>query len=150
LAFNISIFSVPDEGYFERTWWRLFWAYLMNVILSVPDEGYFERTRWRLFWATWWMLFWAYLMKVILSVPDEGYFERTWWRLFQNRFVSSKFDIYVLFTSWGMFKVKRLENQIIVKSLGTGTSNDTGTSKGLRRTANIDLDHLCPQENTIF
>jgi hypothetical protein len=20
------ILSVPDEGYFERTWWRLFWA----------------------------------------------------------------------------------------------------------------------------
>jgi hypothetical protein len=68
------ILSVPDEGYFERTWWRLFWAYLMKVILSVPDEGYFERTLWRFFWA--------YLMKVILSVPDEGYFERTWWRLF--------------------------------------------------------------------
>ena len=43
------ILSVPDEGYFERTWWRLFWAYLMKVILSVPDEGYFERTWWRLF-----------------------------------------------------------------------------------------------------
>jgi hypothetical protein len=38
------ILSVPDEGYFERTWWRLFWAYLMKVILSVPDEGYFELT----------------------------------------------------------------------------------------------------------
>jgi hypothetical protein len=38
------ILSVPDEGYFERTWWRLCWAYLMKVILSVPDEGYFERT----------------------------------------------------------------------------------------------------------
>jgi hypothetical protein len=35
-----SILSVPDEGYFERTWWRLFWVYLMKVILSVPDEGY--------------------------------------------------------------------------------------------------------------
>ena len=43
------ILSVPDEGYFERTWWRLFWEYLMKVILSVPDEGYFERTWWRLF-----------------------------------------------------------------------------------------------------
>ena len=89
------ILSVPDEGYFEGTWWRLFWAYLMKVILSVPDEGYFERTWWRLFWAylmkvimsvpdegyyehTWWRLLWAYLMKVILSVPDEGCFERTW------------------------------------------------------------------------
>jgi hypothetical protein len=38
------ILSVPDDGYFERTWWWLFWAYLMMVILSVPDEGYFERT----------------------------------------------------------------------------------------------------------
>jgi hypothetical protein len=26
------ILSVPDDGYFERTWWRLFWAYLMTVI----------------------------------------------------------------------------------------------------------------------
>jgi hypothetical protein len=52
----------------RRTWWRLFWAYMMKVILSVPDEGYSESTRWRLFWA--------YLMKVILSVPDEGYSER--------------------------------------------------------------------------
>ena len=25
------ILSEPDEGYFERTWWRLFWAYLMKV-----------------------------------------------------------------------------------------------------------------------
>ena len=54
---------------FERTWWRLFRAYMMKVILSVHDEGYFERT--------WWRLFWEYLMKVILSVPDEGYFKRT-------------------------------------------------------------------------
>jgi hypothetical protein len=38
------ILSVPDEGYFECTWWRLFWVYLMKVILSVPDEGYFECT----------------------------------------------------------------------------------------------------------
>jgi hypothetical protein len=35
----------------ERTWWRLFWAYLMKVIQA-------ERTWWRLF---------------RLSVPDEGY-----------------------------------------------------------------------------
>ena len=41
---NLLILSVPDEGYFERTWWRLFWEYLMKVILSVPDEGYFKRT----------------------------------------------------------------------------------------------------------
>jgi hypothetical protein len=48
----------------------------MKVILSVPDEGYSERTWWRLFWAyLWWRLFWEYLMKVILSVPDEGYSE---------------------------------------------------------------------------
>jgi hypothetical protein len=26
------ILSVHDEGYFERTRWRLFWAYLMKVI----------------------------------------------------------------------------------------------------------------------
>jgi hypothetical protein len=31
---------------YERTWWRLFWAYPMKVILSVPDEGYSERTWW--------------------------------------------------------------------------------------------------------
>jgi hypothetical protein len=67
------IMSVPDEGYYERTRWRLLWAYLMKVILIVPDEGYSDRT--------WWRLFWAYLMKVILSVPHEGYSERTWWRL---------------------------------------------------------------------
>jgi hypothetical protein len=93
------ILSVPNEGYSERTQWRLFWAYPMKVILSVPNEGYFERTQWRLFWAypmkvilsvpnegyserTQWRLFWAYPMKVILSVPNEGYFERTQWRLF--------------------------------------------------------------------
>jgi hypothetical protein len=68
------ILSVPDEGYSECTWWRLFWVNLMKVILSVPDEGYSE--------CTWWRLFWVYLMKVILSVPDEGYSECTWWRLF--------------------------------------------------------------------
>ena len=28
------ILSVPDEGYSERTWWRLFWAYMMKVILE--------------------------------------------------------------------------------------------------------------------
>ena len=33
---------VPDEGY---------WSYLMKVIMSVPDEGYDERTWWRLLWA---------------------------------------------------------------------------------------------------
>jgi hypothetical protein len=48
------------HGYSERTWWWLFWVYLM-VILSVPD-GYSE--------CTWWWLFWVYLMMVILSVPD--------------------------------------------------------------------------------
>jgi hypothetical protein len=34
-----AILSVPDEGYSERTWWRLFWAYMMKAILGVPDEG---------------------------------------------------------------------------------------------------------------
>ena len=80
---------------FERTWRRLFWAYLTMVILSVPDEGYSERT--------WRRLFWAYLTKVILSVPDEGYSERTWWRLFwacwwrlfQKHVVCTTFYIYV-------------------------------------------------------
>jgi hypothetical protein len=31
--------EVPDEGYSERTWRRLFWAHLMKVILNVHDEG---------------------------------------------------------------------------------------------------------------
>jgi hypothetical protein len=44
--------SVPDEGYsriLSVPDGRLFWVYLMKVILSVPDEGYFECTWWRLF-----------------------------------------------------------------------------------------------------
>jgi hypothetical protein len=60
--------NVPDEGYFERVSWRLFWTCLMKVILNVPDEGYFERASWRLLWTC--------LMKVILDVSYEGYFER--------------------------------------------------------------------------
>ena len=36
--------SVLDKGYYEQTWWRLLWAYLMKVIMSVLDEGYYERT----------------------------------------------------------------------------------------------------------
>ena len=70
----VVILNVHDDGYFERTWWWLFWTYLLMAILSVPDDGYFERI--------WWWLFWTYLMMVILSVPDDGYFERTWWWLF--------------------------------------------------------------------
>jgi hypothetical protein len=62
------------QSYSEHTRWRLFWAYLMKVILSIPDEGYSEHI--------WWKLFWAYQMKVILSISDEGYSEHTWWRLF--------------------------------------------------------------------
>jgi hypothetical protein len=106
------ILRIPDEGYSENTWWRLFWEYLMKVILSIPDEGYSENTWWRLFWAyqmkvilripdegysehTWWRLFWAYLMKVILSIPDEGYSEHTWWRLFQKHVMHTKSDIYI-------------------------------------------------------
>jgi hypothetical protein len=80
------IMSVPDEGYYECTWWRLLWVYLMKVIMSIPDEGYYE--------CTWWRLLWVYPMKVIMSVPDEGYYERTWWRLFQKRVVRTKLDIY--------------------------------------------------------
>jgi hypothetical protein len=38
----ILTLRVPDEGYSEGTWWRLFWGYLMKVILRVPDEGYSE------------------------------------------------------------------------------------------------------------
>jgi hypothetical protein len=73
------ILSGLDEGYSERTWWRLFWAHLMKVILSALDEGYSE----------------CHLMKVILSVLDEGYSERTWWRLFQKLVVRTNFYIYV-------------------------------------------------------
>jgi hypothetical protein len=52
------ILSVPDEGYSERTWWRLFWA--------SPDEGYSERHLMKVILSvTWWRLFWA--------SPDEGY-----------------------------------------------------------------------------
>jgi hypothetical protein len=69
----VVILSVSDDGCSERTWWWLFWVYLM-VILSVPDDGYSE--------CIWWWLFWVYLMMVILSVPDDGYSECTWWWLF--------------------------------------------------------------------
>jgi hypothetical protein len=69
------------KGYSEHTWWRLFWAYLMKVIMSIPDEGYSEHT--------WWRLFWAYLMKVILSIPDEGYSRKL--------FMGTKLDLYVLY-----------------------------------------------------
>jgi hypothetical protein len=55
----------PDEGYFERTWWRLFLAYLMK-------------------------LFWAYLMKVILSIPDEGYVTMTTLFESENRLKTSQ------------------------------------------------------------
>ena len=76
---NYLVFQSFDS---ERTWWRLFWEYLMKVILSVPDEGYSERICDEGYSeSTWWRLFWAYLMKVILRVPDEGYSECTWWRL---------------------------------------------------------------------
>jgi hypothetical protein len=54
ITLNYLVFQSFD---FERTWWRLFWAYLMKVILSVSDEGYSARI--------WWRLFWAYPMKVI-------------------------------------------------------------------------------------
>jgi len=61
------ILSVPDECYFERTWWMLFWVYLMNVILSVPDECYFERT--------WWMLF----QKLVVRIKFDIYvFNKDW------------------------------------------------------------------------
>ena len=59
---NIAVMNVPDEGYYERTWWRLLWTYLIKVIMNVPDEGYYERTLWRLLWT--------YLMKVI---PEARY-----------------------------------------------------------------------------
>ena len=51
--------------YFECTWWRLFWVYLMKVILNVPDECYFE--------CTWRMLFWVYLTNVIPETHRAHY-----------------------------------------------------------------------------
>jgi hypothetical protein len=45
---------------FQRTWWWLFWAYLMMVILSVPDDGYFERTWWWLFRKHVVRFFWSF------------------------------------------------------------------------------------------
>jgi hypothetical protein len=71
---SLPYFGGVREGYSESTRWKLFWEYMMKVILRVPDEGYSE--------STWWWLFWEYLMKVILRVPDEGYSESTWWWLF--------------------------------------------------------------------
>jgi hypothetical protein len=137
-GFSLSILSVSDEGYSERIWWRLFWAYLMKVILSVSDEGYSERIWWRLFWAylmkvilivydegyserIWWRLFWAYLMKVILRVSDEGYSESIWWRLFQKRFVYTTFDITFLLkeklrANWHKATICSWENPFILKS----------------------------------
>jgi hypothetical protein len=112
---NLSILSIPDEGYSDHTRWRLFWAYLMKVILSIPDEGYSEHT--------WWRLFWAYLMKVILIIPDEGYSEHTWWRLFQKRVVRTKLDIYVFCCMtaeekfWFSMIITPMINQRFVKRL---------------------------------
>ena len=34
------ILSVSDEGYSERIWWRLFWAYLMKVIPETRRAHY--------------------------------------------------------------------------------------------------------------
>ena len=62
------ILSVPDEGYFERAWWRLFWAYQMKVI---------ERTWWRL-----------------LSIPDEGYYRNVSSTL---NFISTFLLMYIFF-----------------------------------------------------
>ena len=77
--FNLSTSSVPEEGYSERTWRRLFWAYLMKVILSVSDEGYSARI--------WWRLFWAYLMKVI---PETLRVHYIWYHVLIKGDVDSK------------------------------------------------------------
>jgi hypothetical protein len=45
------ILSVPDEGYSERTWWRLFWVYLMKVIPDTRRAHYI-----------WYLRFYFYIM----------------------------------------------------------------------------------------
>jgi len=35
LLSNLSILSVPDEGYFERTWWRLFQKHVVHTYLDI-------------------------------------------------------------------------------------------------------------------
>ena len=109
------LLSVPGQDYCTR--WRLFWAYPMKVILSVPDEGYFERTWWRLlsvpdevyFGRTWWRLlsvpdegYWAYLMK---DIHENRHFERTWWRLLSvpDDGYSWKSSFALNFISWFLF-----------------------------------------------
>jgi len=43
------ILSVPDEGYFERTWWRLFWVNLMKVIPETHHLHYIWYTKYVFF-----------------------------------------------------------------------------------------------------
>jgi hypothetical protein len=38
------IISVPDDGYYECTWWRLLWVYLMTVIMGVPDDSFSNKS----------------------------------------------------------------------------------------------------------
>jgi hypothetical protein len=38
------IMSVPDEGYNERTWWRLLWAYLMKVFPETQGNKQIRET----------------------------------------------------------------------------------------------------------
>jgi len=129
-------YLVSQSVDFECTWWWLFWVYLMMVIpnlsiLSVPDDGYSQSVD---FECTWWWLFpicrfWVYLMMVIpnlsiLSVPDDGYsqsvdfelpddgyFECTWWWLFQT------FDIYVFNVIFVNMTIVRPRGPLFVVSI---------------------------------
>ena len=44
-SLNTCLSFVTFQAFdFERSWWRLFWVYLMKVILSIPDEGFFRNS----------------------------------------------------------------------------------------------------------
>ena len=78
------------------------WVYLMKVILSVPDEGYSECTWWRLFQSfdiecTWWRLFQSFDIECTWWRLFQSFdIECTWWRLLQS------FDIEC--TLWRLFQ----------------------------------------------
>jgi hypothetical protein len=99
------ILNVPDEGYSEHTWWRLFWAYLMKVIPETVWRNTYDKichlvyassemTYTRMFPHYCTLVHVLYvnynsilllvccLTSSVITVPDEGYSEHTWWRLF--------------------------------------------------------------------
>ena len=86
---NLLILSVPDEGFSNLLILSVPDESFSNLlILSVSDEGYSNLSILSVPAE-------GYSNLLILSVPDEGYFERNWWRFFQKRIVRNKFDIYV-------------------------------------------------------